>query len=117
MSGIVTFDFSGATILVTGGTSGIGHSIASAFADAGADVIVTGTRSEAASYEVDLDRFGYRQLQITDPGLDRRPGGVDRPARRPRQQRRGQPAGRPRRVERRRVRRVRRRSTSSDRCG
>lgn len=67
MSGVVTFDFSGATILVTGGTSGIGHSIASAFADAGADVIVTGTRSDATAYEVDLDRFGYRQLQIIDP--------------------------------------------------
>ena len=67
MSGIVTFDFSGATILVTGGTSGIGYSIASGFADAGADVIVTGTRSDATAYEVDLDRFGYRQLQITDP--------------------------------------------------
>ena len=31
----LTFDFSGTSVLVTGGTSGIGHAIASAFADAG----------------------------------------------------------------------------------
>lgn len=67
MSGAVTFDFGGAAVLVTGGTSGIGHAIASGFADAGADVIVTGTQPEAAAYEVDLSRFGYLQLQITDP--------------------------------------------------
>ena len=40
-----TFDFSGAHVLVTGGTSGIGHGIAHAFADAGADVTITGTKA------------------------------------------------------------------------
>ena len=43
-----------ARVLVTGGTSGIGHAIASAFAEAGALVGVTGTREEAGAYEVDL---------------------------------------------------------------
>ena len=36
MTNGVTFDFSGAAVLVTGGTSGIGHAVATAFADAGA---------------------------------------------------------------------------------
>ena len=66
MTGAVSFDFTGAVVLVTGGTSGIGHSIASGFADSGADVIVTGTRSSSADYDTDLSRFGYRQLQIAD---------------------------------------------------
>jgi NAD(P)-dependent dehydrogenase (short-subunit alcohol dehydrogenase family) len=39
----VTFDFTGAHVLVTGGTSGIGYAIASDFASAGADVTITGT--------------------------------------------------------------------------
>ncbi len=68
MTGDVTFDFAGAQVLVTGGTSGIGHAIASGFADAGAEVIVTGTKPSAGDYEVDLDRFAYRQVQLTDAG-------------------------------------------------
>ncbi len=43
----VNFDFTGATVLVTGGTSGIGNAIAAAFAGAGAAVTVTGTRESA----------------------------------------------------------------------
>lgn len=34
MSNSVSFDFAGASVLVTGGTSGIGHAISIAFADA-----------------------------------------------------------------------------------
>ena len=41
----VTFDFGGARVLVTGGTSGIGLAIAHAFVDAGAVVTITGTRA------------------------------------------------------------------------
>jgi 3-oxoacyl-[acyl-carrier protein] reductase len=56
------FDFDGTSVLVTGGTSGIGHAIASAFASAGADVTVTGTRPDAGRYERDLSAFSYRPL-------------------------------------------------------
>ena len=59
----VSFAFDGAAVLVTGGTSGIGHAIAATFADAGARVTVTGTRETAADYETDLARFDYRRLE------------------------------------------------------
>ncbi len=64
----VTFDFGGAHVLVTGGTSGIGHAIATAFADAGAHVTVTGTKAAPAEYGVDLARFTYQQCRLTDAG-------------------------------------------------
>jgi 3-oxoacyl-[acyl-carrier protein] reductase len=63
----LTFDFSGAAVLVTGGTSGIGHAVASAFADSGAAVTVTGTRTGADAYDTDLSRFTYRTAQMTEP--------------------------------------------------
>jgi NAD(P)-dependent dehydrogenase (short-subunit alcohol dehydrogenase family) len=68
MTNTVSFDFAGAAVLVTGGTSGIGHAVASAFADAGAKVTVTGRKASASEYDADLDRFGYHQLETTDPG-------------------------------------------------
>ncbi len=61
-----TFDFADARVLITGGTSGIGHAIAMAFANSGASVTVTGTRPSPADYDTALDRFGYRQLQLRD---------------------------------------------------
>ncbi len=61
----VAFDFTGARVLVTGGTSGIGHGIATAFRDAGALVTVTGTRESAAAYDVDLSGLDYRPLTMT----------------------------------------------------
>jgi 3-oxoacyl-[acyl-carrier protein] reductase len=60
----VHFDYSGARVLVTGGTSGIGLGIASAYRDAGAEVTITGTRDAAAEYSEDLSRFTYRQLDV-----------------------------------------------------
>lgn len=66
MSNSVGFDFSGASVLVTGGTSGIGHAIASAFAASGASVTVTGTKSSAGEYDTDLSAFRFRRLEMRD---------------------------------------------------
>jgi NAD(P)-dependent dehydrogenase (short-subunit alcohol dehydrogenase family) len=62
----VSFDFTGTKVLVTGGTSGIGYAVSSAFADAGASVTVTGTRSSASDYDTELSRFTYKQLEMRD---------------------------------------------------
>jgi NAD(P)-dependent dehydrogenase (short-subunit alcohol dehydrogenase family) len=62
----ITFDFSGAHVLVTGGSSGIGHAIAHAFADAGAQVTITGTKADASEYATDLAPFAYRQCRMTE---------------------------------------------------
>ena len=48
------FDFSGARVLVTGGTSGIGHAIAHAFADAGASVTVKATVGDRPQAEAEI---------------------------------------------------------------
>ena len=64
----VKFDFTGASVLVTGGTSGIGLGIARAFTDAGAAVTVTGTRAKARDYDVDLTAFAYAQCRMTEHG-------------------------------------------------
>jgi 3-oxoacyl-[acyl-carrier protein] reductase len=62
----VTFDYSGAHVLVTGGSSGIGNAIAHAFASSGAHVTITGTKAAAADYETDLAPFTYRQCRMTE---------------------------------------------------
>jgi len=61
----LTFDYSGARVLITGGSSGIGHATALAFRDAGALVTVTGTR-ERDQVSVDLDGIEYRRLEVRD---------------------------------------------------
>lgn len=60
------FDYRGARVLVTGGTSGIGAAIAAAYREAGAAVTITGTRAGAADYDEDLAGYRYLQLDIED---------------------------------------------------
>jgi NAD(P)-dependent dehydrogenase (short-subunit alcohol dehydrogenase family) len=73
------FDFSGAAVLVTGGSNGIGLGVASAFAAAGAHVTITGTRPSAHDYDHDLSLFTYRPLVMTDRvGIDRLVEELDR---------------------------------------
>jgi len=67
MTARASFDFTGTTALITGGTSGIGHATALLFRDAGADVTITGTKPAASDYDTDLSRMAYSQLQITNP--------------------------------------------------
>ncbi|MCC4250856.1 MAG: SDR family oxidoreductase [Pseudomonadota bacterium] len=65
------FDFAGKSILVVGGSSGIGNGIAHAFRARGAEVCVTGTRAAASNYDgvegSDLAGLAYRQLDLADP--------------------------------------------------
>jgi 3-oxoacyl-[acyl-carrier protein] reductase len=62
----VRYDYRGAQVLVTGGTSGIGAGIAAAYREAGAEVTITGTRAAAAEYDGDLSGYRYAQLSLTD---------------------------------------------------
>ena len=58
------FDYTGASVLVTGGTGGLGAGVATAFRDAGAKVTITGTRPTSGDYDEDFSGFRYRQLNI-----------------------------------------------------
>lgn len=63
-------DFSGKTVLVVGGSSGIGNGIAHAFKDRGAEVHVWGTRPSAKDYEgeegSDLSGLHYVHVDAAD---------------------------------------------------
>ena len=63
-------DFSGKTVLVVGGSSGIGNGIAQAFRRHGARVQVWGTRATAADYRglegSNLDGLTYAQVDVSD---------------------------------------------------
>lgn len=65
-------DFTDKTVLVVGGSSGIGNGIAHAFRRRGAAVHVTGTRHCAADYadlpDALLEDIGYQQLDLADHG-------------------------------------------------
>lgn len=63
-------DFTGKTVLVVGGTSGIGNGVAHAFRMKGATVHVWGTRASADDYDAadgsDLTGLHYAQMDVTD---------------------------------------------------
>ena len=63
-------DFSGQTVLVVGGSSGIGNGIAQTFRAQGADVHIWGTRANAAAYAgnegSDLTGLTYTQVDVAD---------------------------------------------------
>jgi 3-oxoacyl-[acyl-carrier protein] reductase len=65
-------DFSGRTVLVVGGSSGIGNGIARAFLEHGAEVHVWGTRASAADYAgsegSDLGGLHYAQVDVSNRG-------------------------------------------------
>jgi NAD(P)-dependent dehydrogenase (short-subunit alcohol dehydrogenase family) len=62
----VSYDYAGATVVVTGGTSGIGLACAQAYRDAGAELIITGRAAAASDYTSDLSGMQYRQLDVAD---------------------------------------------------
>lgn len=65
-------DFTGKTVLIVGGSSGIGNGVAQRFRGKGADVHVTGTKRSGMDYaEVagsDLSGLTFAQLDVTQPG-------------------------------------------------
>jgi NAD(P)-dependent dehydrogenase (short-subunit alcohol dehydrogenase family) len=70
----VSFDFTGQSVLVTGGTSGIGEAVATAFVASGANVVITGRNRERGQSVVEkLSRNGNKTLfvagEITDSGF------------------------------------------------
>ena len=62
-------DFIGQTVLVAGGSSGIGIGIAHRFEAVGAHVHITGTRASTEEYaDTDLDGLVFHQLDVTEAG-------------------------------------------------
>ncbi len=58
-------DFTGKTVVVTGGSTGIGNGIARAFREHGAKLIITASR-ERAAYDTDMDGMDYHQVDIAN---------------------------------------------------
>lgn len=74
-------DFTGKTILVVGGSSGIGNGIAHAFRARGGAVHVWGTRNSAADYDgmegSDLSGLNYTGVDVGDPDAIEGAAGFD----------------------------------------
>jgi 3-oxoacyl-[acyl-carrier protein] reductase len=66
---MIELDFTGKTVLIVGGSSGIGNGIARAFLNCGATVHIWGTRASAADYAgeegSDCEGLNYRQVDVT----------------------------------------------------
>ncbi len=64
-------DFTGKSVLVVGGSSGIGNAIAQSFRSRGANVHVWGTRARTSDYSIDagsnLAGLNYTQVDVADP--------------------------------------------------
>jgi len=66
------FDLTGNTAVVIGGTSGIGHAIALALAEAGADVVPTSRREEQVAQAArEIQQLGRRSLEVVSDVGDR----------------------------------------------
>src|SRR5947209_3002784 len=66
------FDLTGRTAVVIGGTSGIGHAIALALAEAGADVVPTSRRAEQVGRAArEIQQSGRRSLEVVSDVGDR----------------------------------------------
>jgi len=66
----ITIDLTGRLALITGGTRGIGKAIADRFLEAGASLILTGTKAaeiERLNREKTDDRVVYLQVDFSDP--------------------------------------------------
>ena len=70
MASINAFDIAGRTAVVVGGTSGLGHAIALGLADAGANVVACGRRSNS-EVSAEIRSRGVRTLDATCDVSDR----------------------------------------------
>ena len=59
--------YGGRTVLVVGGTSGIGLGIATAFRDAGANVVATGASDAEVETAKGVERIMFHTLNVRDP--------------------------------------------------
>lgn len=77
----LAFDYSGARVLIIGGTGGIGAATAAAYRAAGAEVTITGTRRSASEYNGGLGGYRYLPLDLADSNaiaaVAKEIGGVD----------------------------------------
>jgi NAD(P)-dependent dehydrogenase (short-subunit alcohol dehydrogenase family) len=69
---VAGIDLAGKSAVVIGGTTGIGHAIAIAFAEAGADVAATSRRAEEVENAAkQIEKLGRRTLRLTSDVTDR----------------------------------------------